>query len=136
MKVIVQSPERVVFETEAAEQVALPGKGGEMVVLPDHTPLLTSLAIGLMEVRGDGPPETLTLSGGFAEITPEQVRVLADSAEMSDEIDVDRARDARQRAEERLKEAQRKAAEIDRDRARLALLRAINRLRAVDPSGR
>lgn len=133
MKVIVESPERVVFETEAADQVALPGAGGEMVVLPDHTPLLTSLAIGLMEVRADGVHETLVLSGGFAEITPGEVKILADSAELAGEIDVERARMARRRAEERLREAQRKAAEIDPDRARMALLRAINRLRAADP---
>ena len=127
------SPERTVFETDDADFVRLPGAQGEMGVMPDHTPLLTPLAIGIIEVRRGEETEVIAAAGGFAEITPDSVSILADAAELRGEIDSERARQARERAEERLREAQRKAREIDPDRARMALLRAINRLRAAGP---
>ena len=139
MKFRVRSPERIVFEQDDVGLVVLPGEAGDLGVMPDHTPVLTPLRIGVVRVRGadDAAEEALlTVGGGFAEITPERVDILADSAERVEEIDSDRAQRARERAQERLARAEREAGEIDIDRARLALLRALNRLEALEKTHR
>lgn len=129
MKVIVRSPGGLVYEAEGAEEVLLPGATGEMGVLPDHTPLLTPLAIGAVTVRREGAAEVVAVAGGFAEIGPDRVEVLADAAERADDIDRDRATSARDRAEERLKKARAESGEeIDVERAEQALRRAVNRI--------
>lgn len=131
MNLIVRSPEGVVYETEDAEEILLPGHAGEIGVLPEHAALMTPLRIGIATVRREGGEKLLSLSGGFADIGPEGVTILADSAELAEEIDVERARKAKERAEQRLREAQ---GEGERDEARAAgaLRRAVNRLRAAE----
>lgn len=128
MNVKVQSPSGVAYSAEDATFALLPGAVGEIGVLPDHAPLLTSLRIGAMEVRREDRREFLAVAGGFAEITPQGVKVLADAAELAQDIDPARAEQAKRRAHERLEQAQERAAKVDADRARQALLRAINRL--------
>ena len=132
MKISVLSPERVVYEAEDVEFALLPGEAGDLGVMPDHTPLLTPLKVGVMSVRRGGDETIIAIAGGFAEITPEYAHVLADAAELAEEIDVKRSHEAKQRAQQRLAEAQARAAEVDVDRARLALLRAINRLDVIE----
>lgn len=83
--------------------VILPGKEGEMGILPNHTPLLTVLQYGIITVRKGGVEEYFTVAGGVAEVQPNHVTVLADSAENVAEIDLERAERARARAEEALK---------------------------------
>ena len=95
--------ERTVY-SEQADYVSLPGTEGIMGVLPNHAPLLTSLTFGEIMIRKDGDEHFFAIGGGFAEVRPDQVIVLADSAEQADEIDFDRAQAARERAEQAMKE--------------------------------
>lgn len=97
------TPERLLL-SEDVDEVILPGYEGEFGVLPGHTQFLAILNIGVMRYRKGSPTETIALGGGFAEVTPDRVVVLADTAERADEIDVERAQRARDRAEARLKE--------------------------------
>ena len=93
------SQDRTVYEGDV-DIVVLPGTAGEMGILPHHAPLLTTLKYGLIKVRHQGEEQIFTVSGGVAEVQPEIVTVLADSAENIEEIDITRAEQARQRAEE------------------------------------
>lgn len=96
------SQDRVVFKGEA-DIVVLPGQEGQMGILPRHAPVLTALNYGIITVRLKGQEEHFTVAGGVAEILPEKVTILADAAENVEEIDVERAIKAKERAEERLK---------------------------------
>lgn len=91
--------ERMVYSGEV-DYVSLPGTEGMMGVLPNHAPLLTALDFGEVMVRVKGDEEFFAIGGGFAEIRPDRVVVLADSAEQAEEIDLERAQQARERAEE------------------------------------
>jgi F-type H+-transporting ATPase subunit epsilon len=93
------SQDRMVFEGEA-DMVLLPGTEGEMGILPNHAPLLTTLKYGIITVRSPGQEEHFTVAGGVAEIQPDVITILADAAENVAEIDVTRADAARKRAEE------------------------------------
>jgi F-type H+-transporting ATPase subunit epsilon len=93
------SQDRMVFEGDA-DMVKLPGTEGEMGILPNHSPLLTSLKYGVITIRFEGHEEHFTVAGGIAEVQPEIVTILADAAENVEEIDISRAETARKRAEE------------------------------------
>jgi len=97
------SQDRMVWEGDA-DIVLLPGVEGEMGVLPNHAPLLTTLNFGILTVRTSGKEEIFTISGGIAEIQPKIVTVLADVAENVEEIDINRAQAARDRAQKLLEE--------------------------------
>ena len=92
------SQDRMVYQGDA-DIVVLPGTEGEMGILPNHAPLLTTLKIGIIKVRSHGREEVFTVAGGIAEVQPDIVTVLADAAENVEEIDVARAEAARKRAE-------------------------------------
>lgn len=92
------SQDRMVYQGDV-DIVVLPGTEGEMGILPNHAPLLTTLKIGIIKVRSHGKEEIFTVAGGVAEIQPDIVTVLADAAENVEEIDVARAEAARKRAE-------------------------------------
>jgi F-type H+-transporting ATPase subunit epsilon len=93
------SQDRMVFEGDV-DIVVLPGSAGEMGILPHHAPLLTTLKYGLIKVRKQGDEQVFTVAGGVAEVQPDVVTVLADAAENIEEIDVARAEQARQRAQD------------------------------------
>jgi len=95
--------ERTVY-SEQADYVSLPGTEGIMGILPNHAPLLTALTFGEVMIRRGGDEEFFAIGGGFAEVRPDQVIVLADSAEHADEIDFERAQKARERAEQAMAE--------------------------------
>ena len=95
--------ERVVF-SDNVDYVSLPGTEGVMGVLPNHSAMLTALAFGEVMVRRQGKEEFFAVGGGFAEIQPDHITVLADSAEQAEEIDIERAQKARQQAEQMMKE--------------------------------
>lgn len=123
------SQDRPVFSGDV-DMVILPGTSGEMGILPNHAPLLTSLNFGIVTVKVKGVQEHFTVAGGVAEVLPNKVTILADAAENVEEIDVERALAAKQRAEERLKSIT--ASDIDRYmRASYALKRSNLRLQAV-----
>jgi F-type H+-transporting ATPase subunit epsilon len=97
------TPERLLLSEEVDEVIA-PGYEGEFGVLPEHTQYLAILNIGVLRYRKGSESRRIALGGGFAEVTPERVVVMADTAERAEEIDVERARRARERAEAALKE--------------------------------
>ena len=93
------SQDRMVYEGDV-DIVVLPGAAGEMGILPHHAPLLTTLKYGFIKVRKQDVEEIFTVAGGVAEVQPDIVTVLADAAENIEEIDVTRAEQARQRAQD------------------------------------
>ena len=97
------SQDRMVYEGDV-DIVILPGEAGEMSILPNHAPLLSTLRFGILKVRVREEEEIFAVAGGLVEIQPDIVTVLADAAENVQEIDITRAEEARRRAEESLKE--------------------------------
>lgn len=95
------SQDRIVYQGDV-DMVVLPGAAGVMGILPHHAPVLTTLQFGLITVKVKGAEQHFTVAGGIAEVQPDQVTVLADAAENVAEIDLTRAEQARQRAEELL----------------------------------
>lgn len=118
------TPDRLIVH-EQVDEVQIPGTEGYFGVLPGHTPLLASLAVGELWYRKGQDKTYLAIAGGFAEVLPDRVTLLATLAERADEIDPARAESARQRAEQRLKQ---EPVDIDYERARLALQKSIARL--------
>jgi len=101
IRVEIVSQDRMVFEGDA-DIVIVPGEHGEMGILPNHAPLLSTMKFGILKVRLKGEEEDFAISGGIIEIQPEIITVLADSAENVEEIDVARAEAAKNRVEEYL----------------------------------
>lgn len=126
------TPERVVL-TATAASVVVPGALGYLGILPGHAPLVTSLVPGVVTYREEGEEKRLAVSGGFLEVVDDRVILLADTAEKAEEIDVERARRAKERAERRLKE---RPPGVDVARAEIALRRAIARLKAAGEQNR
>jgi len=126
LNVEVVTGERVVFEEGDVDMVIAPGADGTLGILPRHAPLISTLALGEMRVKRAGQEESLFIAGGFIEVAHDQVRVLADTAERSEEIDVARAQAARDRAESRVAN---RTSEIDLARAEASLRRSVLRLR-------
>jgi len=119
--------ERVVF-SEEVDVVVAPGIEGQLGILPHHAPLMTTLQPGELRVRQGGEEFSLVISGGFLEVRPDRVIVLADAAERAEEIDISRAEEAKRRAEERLKQPTPVA---DHARVEASLRRALARLEVV-----
>jgi len=109
--------ERTVFSGEV-DSVNIPGSEGRMGILPNHTALLTTLGFGEVIVRKEGNEEYFAIGGGFVEVQPDQVIILADSAEYVEEIDIERALEARKRAEKVMSEG------VPEDPERYAQIRA------------
>jgi F-type H+-transporting ATPase subunit epsilon len=120
--------EREVFSDDVDEVVA-PGVEGQLGILPHHAPLMTMLLPGELVVKKGGEEFYLAISGGFLEVRPDRIIVLADAAERVEEIDVARAEEAKRRAEERLAEH---APGLDAARAEAALRRSLVRLKVVE----
>ena len=118
------TPERLV-ERDVVQEVQIPGKSGYLGILPGHAPLLTELGVGEITYKADGMEYHVAIAWGFAEVLPDKVTVLAETAERAENIDVERARKSKERAEERLRSA---GAEVDFQRALTALARANVRL--------
>ena len=123
-KLEIVTPEKKVVDT-AAEEVQIPGKNGYLGVLPGHAPLITELAVGEITYREGSTEQKLAVAWGFAEVLPNKVTILAETAEKPSEIDLDRARKAKERAEQRLTSGD---TNVDVDRALDALQRAEARI--------
>jgi F-type H+-transporting ATPase subunit epsilon len=129
IKCEIVSQDRMVYQGDV-DIVVLPGAAGEMGILPHHAPLLTTLKYGVIKIRQQGNEQLFTVAGGVAEVQPDIVTVLADAAENIEEIDVTRAEQARERAQEML--AKGVPADTDAYLAMEAALRRSNlRLEAV-----
>ncbi len=124
------SQDRLVYEGDA-DIVIVPGALGEMGILPGHAPLLSALDMGVIRVKADQKEEVFTVTGGFIEVQPDIVTIMADAAENVAEIDVDRAQQAMERAQRLLEEY----SEDDTEnyiRIQAALRRSNLRLKTVD----
>lgn len=129
VKVSVVTPDGPVFNGEA-EMVSVKGIGGELGILPNHIPLVTPLTINPIRLMNEGKSDLVAVHGGFIEVRPDQITILAQAAELPSNIDVERARKAKERAEERLSSTQQD--EIDFVRAENALKRSLNRLEVAE----
>ena len=125
------TPERAVL-SEAVDELILPGSEGYLGVRPGHAPLLTTLKVGTITIRKGNEQKYLAVSWGFVEVLPERVSILAETAEMAEEIDLDRAVRARERAEKRLKSAD---PDVDFKRAQVALEKALIRIQVASKAG-
>ncbi|MFN2146598.1 MAG: F0F1 ATP synthase subunit epsilon [Anaerolineales bacterium] len=124
------SQDRLVFQGDA-DIVILPGAMGEMGILPGHAPLLSSLKLGVIRVKQGAEEDVFTVTGGFVEVQPDIVTVMADAAENVEEIDIERAKKAMERAEKLLDEYSETDAE-NYLRIQAALRRSSLRLKTVD----
>ena len=122
------TPEKI-FYKDSVDSVTVPGTKGLFQVLKDHAPLMSTIEIGVITLKKNNENTYLTTAGGTIEVLKNNVMILADSVEVVEDIDVERAERAKTRAEENLKS---KKEDIDFVRAELALKRAINRIKAKE----
>ena len=120
--------ERQTFADDVNAIIA-PGREGQLGILPHHAPLMTMLQPGELILKKDGEEIYLFVSGGFLEVRPDKVIILADACERCEDIDISRAEEAKLRAEERLSS---KSPEADHSRAEAALRRSITRLKVAE----
>lgn len=125
IKVSVVTPNGPVHESDV-EMVSTKAETGELGILPGHIPMVAPLQVGAVRLIKDGKTEYVAVSGGFLEVRSTEVTILAQAAEHSVDIDVDRAMRAKERAEKRLQEKQQE--HVDFRRAELSLQRALNRI--------
>jgi len=126
------TPDRLIVH-EQVDEVEIPGSKGYFGVLPGHTPMLASLAVGELWYRKGTEKTFLSIGFGFAEVLPDRVTILARLAERAEEIDIDRAESSRQRAEQRL--TQMAKSDVDYERARIALMKSVTRLQVSSRLG-
>jgi F-type H+-transporting ATPase subunit epsilon len=121
------TPDRALIR-EDVDEIQLPGSEGYLGVLPGHTPLLTTLKVGELWYRVGQEKHYLAVAGGFVEVLPDRVTVLAQIAERAQDIDIARAEKAKRRAEERLAKP---APDMDFERARIAMMKSLIRLQVA-----
>ena len=123
------TPEKLAYQDEV-DSVVLPGSEGELGVLPHHAPLISTLGAGELRLRKGGQEESFAIVGGFLQVLPTQVVVMAETADMASEIDLERAQAARQRAEQALESGFVEGADLAS--ARAALQAALIRIRVAE----
>jgi len=128
LRLEIVTAERTVFADDVSEVVAW-GVEGQLGILPHHAPLMTMLQPGDLLIKKDDEEHYLVISGGFLEVRPDKVIILADACERAEEIDVERAEAARRRAEEILKT---RPPEIDTATAEAALRRSLARIKVAE----
>ncbi|MEC2150451.1 F0F1 ATP synthase subunit epsilon [Bacillus velezensis] len=124
VKVNIVTPDGPVYDADI-EMVSVRAESGDLGILPGHIPTVAPLKIGAVRLKKDGQTELAAVSGGFLEVRPDQVTILAQAAETAGSIDKERALAAKKRAEDRLNK---RSDDTDIRRAELALQRAVNRL--------
>jgi F-type H+-transporting ATPase subunit epsilon len=125
------TPDKLVVK-DTAEEMQIPGKNGYMGVLPGHAPLISELGVGQISYRNGNETHYLCVAWGFAEVLPDKVTILAETAERGEEVNCERAQKAKERAEKRLASGD---AEVDVARAQNAFAKANNRLEAAAKEG-
>lgn len=133
MMLDIVTPERRLVSAEV-DEVTAPGFYGEFGVLPQHTPYLCQLGVGVLSYRTGSARYFVSIIEGYAEVGPDKITILAESAERAEDIDAERAQESRQRAQERMA-GQKSEEELDFDRAELSLKRAIARISVANQSG-
>ena len=118
------TPERPVF-SEQVDSVVCPGIEGELGILPHHMPLVSLLGVGELKIRKGGEEESFAIVGGFLQVRPDKVVVMAETADLASEIDLEKAKEARLEAERALEGGYHEGADLSAARAQLqqALLR-------------
>ena len=129
MRLDVVTPESVICSCEV-DAVIAPGVEGQLGILPHHAPLLTMLQAGELRVRKNGDETCIAIYGGFLEVRPDRVIILADAAERAEEIDEARAEEAKRRAEQQL--ANRVVSEVDKAQAEAVLRRSLIQLKVAE----
>ncbi len=114
--------------TDEVDEIVATGSEGEFGVLPDHVPFLTTIKIGMLTYKKGTETGHFFVNWGYAEVGPDKVTILADSAEKSEDIDIERAKAQLERSEARLK----KEEEIDEARAKAAIERAVTRVQVAE----
>jgi F-type H+-transporting ATPase subunit epsilon len=123
------TPERLAYEDEV-DMVLVPGVEGELGILPHHTPLVSLLGVGELKIRKGGDEESFAIAGGFLQVRPDKVVVMAETAEIDSDIDLERAQKARAEAEKALEGGF--VEEADLSAARAELQRALVRIRVAE----
>jgi F-type H+-transporting ATPase subunit epsilon len=123
------TPERLAYSDEV-DAVVLPGSEGEMGVLPHHAPLVSTLGVGELRIRKGGSEESFAIVGGFLQVRPDKVVVMAETADMASEIDLEKAQEARREAERALETGYSEGADLSA--ARAALQQALLRIRVAE----
>ena len=123
------TPERLVYEDEV-DSVNLPGIEGELGILPHHAPLLSILGVGELRIRKGGAEESFAIVGGFVQVRPDKVVVMAETADLAAEIDLEKAQEARREAERALETGYSEGADLSA--ARAALQTALMRIRVAE----
>jgi F-type H+-transporting ATPase subunit epsilon len=123
------TPERLAYEDDV-DSVQLPGSEGELGILPHHAPLLATLGAGELRIRKGGQEEAFAVFGGFVQVRPDKVIVMAELADLSSEIDLEKAREARREAERALESGFHEGADLAA--ARAALQQALLRIRVAE----
>jgi F-type H+-transporting ATPase subunit epsilon len=123
------TPEKLAYEGEV-DSVQLPGSEGELGVLPHHAPLISTLGAGELRLRKGGEDEFFAIVGGFLQVLPDKVVVMAETADMASEIDLERAQEARRKAEQALESGFVEGADLAA--ARAALQTALLRIRVAE----
>ena len=123
------TPERLAYSDEV-DAVVLPGSEGEMGVLPHHAPLVSTLGVGELRFRKDGVEESFAIVGGFVQVRPDKVVIMAETADMASEIDLEKAQEARREAERALESGYSEGADLSA--ARAALQQALLRIRVAE----
>ena len=126
------TPEKMVVKDQA-EEMQIPGKNGYLGILPGHAPLISELSVGQISYRNGSETHYLCVAWGFAEVLPDKVTILAETAERGEDVDCERAQKAKERAEQRLSSGD---PEVDVPRAQDALARANSRLEAAAKEGK
>ncbi len=129
LRLDIVTPERRVFSDEV-DSVVCPGVEGELGILPHHAPLLTTLGLGELRIRKGGTEDFFAIQGGFLQVRPDRVVVMAETADLGAEIDIEKAEEARREAERALAEGFEEPADLVR--ARAALQRALLRIRVAE----
>jgi F-type H+-transporting ATPase subunit epsilon len=123
------TPERLAYSDDV-DSVQLPGSEGELGILPHHAPLLATLGAGELRIRKGGQEETFAVFGGFVQVRPDKVIVMAETADLASEIDLETAREARLEAERALESGYHEGADLSA--ARAALQQALLRIRVAE----
>jgi F-type H+-transporting ATPase subunit epsilon len=123
------TPERLAYEDDV-DMVLVPGIDGELGILPHHTPLVSLLGVGELKIRKSGSEESFAIAGGFLQVRPDKVVVMAETADLASEIDLEKAQEARREAERALESGY--VEEADLSVARAELQRALVRIRVAE----
>jgi F-type H+-transporting ATPase subunit epsilon len=123
------TPERLAYSDEV-DSVVLPGSEGELGVLPHHAPLVSTLGVGELRIRKGGNEESFAIVGGFVQVRPDKVVVMAETADLASEIDLEKAEEARREAERELESGYHEGADLSA--ARAALQQALLRIRVAE----